>query len=141
MPQEWEDRIANGQCPVCIKDKSIWNRRKDWTCCSTDCSTAYNKKVIYGWTQLREEVFTRDNNVCVKCGKTGGKMGMYQQNDKGLVADHIIPIAIGGKQWDINNIQTLCIDCDKIKTKQDQANIGKARRIEKKMVHGQTNIF
>lgn len=138
MSKEWQDRINNSCCPVCGKPKRDWTRRVDWTCCSTDCTTTYSKEVIYGWSQLKEKVFKRDNHVCVKCGKTGGKMGKYQNNDKGLVADHIIPIAIGGEQWNIDNIQSLCIDCDKIKTKQDQADIGKARRNEKLVAKGQT---
>ena len=51
--------------------------------------------------------------------------------------DHIIPIALGGEQWDIDNVQTLCIDCDKIKTKKDQADIGRLRRKEKLESKGQ----
>jgi len=138
MPKEWEVRIKNSCCPVCNKHKRDWNRRADWTCCCTDCTEKYSKTVIYGWSQLKLKVFERDNHVCVKCGKTGGKMGKWQNNDKGLVADHIIPIALGGEQWDINNIQSLCIDCDKIKTKQDQADIGRLRRKEKLESKGQS---
>lgn len=55
----------------------------------------------------RRKVFKRDNYTCVKCQKKGLK----------IVADHI-------KRWNeypelrfkINNGQTLCLECNKIKT-------------------------
>lgn len=45
-----------------------------------------------------------------------------------LIGDHIKPIAIGGEQWELDNVQTLCIECDKVKTKQDQGDIAEFRR-------------
>ena len=33
------------------------------------------------------------------------------------VVDHIQAIALGGAEWDINNLQTLCIACNKHKTR------------------------
>jgi len=45
-----------------------------------------------------------------------------------LIGDHIIPIALGGDEWDLNNIQTLCIPCNKIKTSDDLTQISKARK-------------
>lgn len=47
-----------------------------------------------------------------------------------MIADHIIPIALGGDEWDINNIQTLCIKCNKKKTARDMADIAKLRSVE-----------
>lgn len=55
-----------------------------------------------------------------------------------LIADHILAIALGGDEWDINNIQTLCPDCNKIKTAKDAGKIAKLRDIEKKQSNGQT---
>jgi len=46
-----------------------------------------------------------------------------------FVADHILPIALGGDEWDLNNLQTLCIFCNKVKTKGDSHEIAKARRV------------
>lgn len=139
MSKEWEERIRNSKCPVCGKHKDFWSRRKDWTCCSTNCTDEYQREVIYGWGQLREKVFMRDNYLCVKCKKKGNPNDVvgFQNNDKGLVADHIIPIALGGEQWNINNIQTLCINCDKSKTKIDHKNIGVLRKKEKLQSKGQ----
>ena len=48
-----------------------------------------------------------------------------------LIADHIIPIALGGDEWDMLNIQTLCNKCNNLKTKQDAKDIAALRRKEK----------
>jgi len=39
--------------------------------------------------------------------------------------DHIKPIAIDGEMWDMDNLQTLCIECHKNKTKEDMHIIRK----------------
>ena len=49
-------------------------------------------------------------------------------NGKYLRADHIVPIALGGKEWDINNLQTLCKKCHKKKTEEDIKEICKVRK-------------
>ncbi len=84
-------------------------------------------RVFTNWASLRNKVLRRDHNKCVKCG-TKEKFEFGTIN---LIADHIIPIALGGDEWDINNIQTLCSDCNKIKTKQDHKDIAKGRRKER----------
>lgn len=43
------------------------------------------------------------------------------------VVDHIHPIALGGDEWDINNLQTLCQECNKPKTKIDAGKIARLR--------------
>jgi len=48
-----------------------------------------------------------------------------------FVADHIIPIALGGSEFDLNNVQLLCEVCDKKKTKRDQGKIARKRRLIK----------
>ncbi len=129
-------RIKNDQCPSCGKPKADWTRRTDWMCCSTDCTSKFESFcIIRSWEQLRYKVFERDNHTCVKCGKER-KADYYGYIS--LVADHIIPIAVGGELWDIDNIQTLCVDCNKIKTKNDMADIAALRRKEKLEGRGQT---
>lgn len=118
---------------MCGLLKSEWKRRTDWRCCSTDCTTKLEKKTVF-WQNLRKEVFVRDKWSCVKCGYKPTKQ-TYEckiiPDDSALIGDHIIPIALGGNEWDKDNIQTLCLKCDKIKTKKDQGDIAKQRRIEK----------
>lgn len=61
-------------------------------------------------------------------------------DDSRLVGDHIIPIALGGDEWDIKNVQTLCEDCNKIKTKEDAGKIAAARRVIKTLKGGQMQL-
>lgn len=49
---------------------------------------------------LRNAIFTRDGNKCLKCGS--------QTN---LTLDHIIPFSQGGKTEE-SNLQTLCRSCN-----------------------------
>lgn len=159
------ERIEKGCCPSCGKPKSEWKRRKDWRCCSAKCTDEYWGKYVEvnGWQDLRKQCFKRDNFTCKMCGKQPTTETMYPDfkehliksqrpydqygstiytivDTSKLIADHIVPIAVGGEQWDIENIQTLCEDCNKIKTRGDMGVIAEARRIEKKLVHGQKTL-
>lgn len=107
------------------------------------------------WSVLRKKVLERDNYVCVKCGddrkevevklirrrciniremvdhkenKFRYEKAEYVENRNNLIADHIKPIALGGDEWNINNIQTLCLKCNKIKTSNDLKEIAKQRK-------------
>lgn len=156
VSKEAQERINNNQCPNCGKPKSEWIRRKDWRCCSEDCTNKYNKDmVIFGWPDIRTKVFRRDKYTCQTCKKfiEATNSEVVQLNGEWIcqiktlpredehyeyyashnfVADHIKPIALGGDEWDMNNIQTLCLECNKIKTKKDSQDIAKLRSIIKK---------
>ena len=60
------------------------------------------------WNLFKEEILSRDKKTCVKCG-----------SKEDLQVDHIKAIVNGGDMWNKNNLQTLCIDCHKKKTKED----------------------
>lgn len=60
---------------------------------------------------FRSAVFSRDNYTCQVCGAT---FSGHQ-----LSADHIVPIYVGGNEWDLANLQTLCRGCHSIKTRED----------------------
>jgi 5-methylcytosine-specific restriction endonuclease McrA len=126
--------------------------------------------IVKSWQDLREKTFKRDNNKCVKCGKTTEKeiivhdftskeylewkhtVLRYENKTLGsqqyeiaivvgtMIADHIIPIALGGEEWDIDNLQTLCPACNKIKTSADLTNIAEERKREKNLAMGQTTL-
>lgn len=76
------------------------------------------------WATIRHMVIKRDDFTCVKCGAI--------ELSHNLVGDHIIPIALGGNEFDINNVQTLCKRCDKIKTAQDRKDIAEFKRKNRK---------
>jgi 5-methylcytosine-specific restriction endonuclease McrA len=170
-------RITENKCPVCDKPKNEWGnkRRKDWACCSPECTTQFeNYCIIRSWPQLRSKCLERDSYTCKHCGKQpreeyscGGHNNWSKEevinyikqftdsyalvteepNEKityadpsKLIADHITPIALNGEEWDINNLQTLCLNCNKKKTAQDAKEIAKARSIEKKKPKGQQTL-
>ncbi len=130
-------RIKEGQCPNCGKDKREWGRRVDWRCCSVECTKNYYKEheKAYSWQEFRLMIFKRDDSTCHMCGKRfvtfGIKLPEVPDESK-LIADHILPIELGGGMWEKSNIQTLCIECNKVKTKEDMAHIAVHRRRQKK---------
>jgi 5-methylcytosine-specific restriction endonuclease McrA len=63
--------------------------------------------------------------ICKNC------FGEIVPDNSKLIGDHIIPIAIGGEEYDLENVQTLCIKCNKIKTKEDIKKIALYRRQDK----------
>jgi len=119
--KKYDDKTDGIHCVMC--DKKLEGRKRKF--CSWDCEYDYHA-IKYKWksqAQNRREIFKRDNNTCKICNK--------QFTDEQLIADHIIPIALGGEEFELDNLQTLCIDCNKIKTKQDNFKIVQKRREEK----------
>lgn len=138
-----EQRIREQACPNCGLPKSEWKRRTDWRCCSKECTGNFWKDhvEILDWSVIRSMVFKRDNYVCAICHKRfviSESEDFLMGDTAKLVGDHIVPIAVGGSEFDMDNVQTLCIDCNKIKTAQDMKVIAKYRRKEKILEKNQT---
>ena len=55
---------------------------------------------------IRWKILKKDNYTCVKCGQSPAR-----NNDIELEIDHILPVAKGGTN-DIENLQTLCSNCN-----------------------------
>lgn len=123
-------------CPACGLSRSEFKRRKDWTCCSTKCSEEY-QKCFRIWQYWKEKAFERDKYSCVKCGEKPIKKDYDKDvpDTSRLIADHIIPIAIGGEEYELENVQTLCIKCNKIKTKEDMKTIALYRKRNKSQLN------
>ena len=129
--QKWLDTSC---CPICGLPEEKWNRRTDWRCCSTKCTKKFSEVVVFIWQYFKVKAFERDKYSCIKCGEKPTQKtyeGKIIPNPSELVADHIIPIAIGGEEYDLNNVQTLCIKCNKIKTKKDFKEIALYRKKHK----------
>lgn len=123
-------RLNRKQCPICGTPAL-----QNYQCCSKTCSSKWkNKKQEYGIqtaTELRRQILERDGYRCVKCGKQPVKTIITSRTHLGnattrkiidtdkLIADHIIPLALGGEQFNPENIQTLCSECNRQKTEQD----------------------
>jgi len=129
--------LKSNCCPICGLPKSEWKRRTDWRCCSKECTNKWCD-LTYVWQYFKFKAFKRDNYSCVKCGHKPMQRtyeGKMIPDSSKLIGDHIKPIALGGEEYDLDNVQTLCLKCDKIKTKQDQKDIAKQRRIEKRLIN------
>jgi 5-methylcytosine-specific restriction endonuclease McrA len=101
-------------CIICGKELPPKRRKY----CSIECWQNWYKGIDgrYNWQTTKWEAMQRDNQKCVKCGKDGE------------VVDHILPIALGGEEFDMKNLQTLCGDCNKDKTRNDIRAIAELRR-------------
>lgn len=120
---------VKGHCIIC--HAPLGKGRKKY--CTQECFENWFKqfKPPFLWNEIRRRVFRRDHHTCVQCHKRKKDMekiyGDYSVFAT-MIADHIIPIALGGEEFDEKNVQTLCHDCNKVKTKFDQQMIAKWRR-------------
>ena len=90
------------------------------------------------WMDFRWYVLDRDNGKCKHCGKTittKNEKGLWLSSNADFVCDHIIPLCKDGKDWwedpGMLNFQTLCVDCNKLKTKNDMATLVIDRKLTK----------
>jgi 5-methylcytosine-specific restriction endonuclease McrA len=109
---EWAKKyLDKGICPACMKNPI----RKGLRSCSPKCNERVYKYcvVIHDWNVLRYECFERDRHQCVMCPSSDN-----------LQADHIKPVRLNPElEWVLDNLQTLCKECHKLKTKQDIQDI------------------
>ena len=91
-----------GECRFCgqqiIRDGRR-NKRLNW---HPECADSY---LMQFSSHARERVHKRDRGKCASCGRRSRKWEH----------DHIIPLKDGGSHA-LDNIQTLCIPCHKLKT-------------------------
>jgi 5-methylcytosine-specific restriction enzyme A len=100
-----------------------------FTFCSDYCVNEWRLRTDPGY--LREQVLARDRGVCALCGidtraafaqirrsrgtarlKTLARWGLKKLTRNSLWdADHILPVAEGGGECDLENIRTLCLIC------------------------------
>jgi len=106
---EWSKKYrVKGICPACKKNKI----RLGLKTCSPTCNIKYYNQccIIHDWSYLKSQALKRDNYKCVLC----------QNTKTSLEVDHIRPVALFPElQWELSNLQTLCIDCHKNKTAMD----------------------
>jgi|TARA_B100001094_G_C18134657_1_gene774318 hypothetical protein len=110
-----------GICRWCGKkiiENKKHNTRKTW---HQDCATEY--MIIYHSGEARKHIWKRDKGKCNNCGE--------QCTRRGWDLDHVKPLmeqkGIKGNKLDwsyykLQNMQTLCKPCHKIKTKKDIKN-------------------
>jgi len=148
MPGGWVDRRntprgpnGRGFCRWCALE--VPARR--FTFCSEYCVHEWKLRSQAGY--LREQIFKRDHGRCAHCAidtieehrklkRARGASrvalmqhwGMKTRMRKSLWdADHILPVAEGGGECDLDNIRTLCLRCHRSVTMQLRERIRRAK--------------
>ena len=136
--ERWLDirKIKNStSCYFCNKKIPMWSDFNPF--CSPKCTDEYHIRSSLKF--LREKTLKRDKGICKHCGINCIKAEklihiLKKENDEMSIesllkfwqfdghrsyweADHIDPVFKGGGQCGLENIQTLCIKCHKIKSK------------------------
>ena len=90
----------------CSSCGAVFNNLKFELCpyCGNKLDVRYGRQPIP--RQLRHKVFKRDGYRCRECGAS--------KDETSLEIDHIVPVARGGTN-DINNLQTLSRECNRMK--------------------------
>jgi 5-methylcytosine-specific restriction enzyme A len=107
------------------------------TFCSEFCVHQWKLRSDPGY--LREQVFLRDRGLCAACGtdtlaamrrlkrsrgtartEALANWGLRSVSQRRTLwdADHILPVAEGGGQCDLDNLRTLCLPCHREATAQ-----------------------
>lgn len=108
---------GNGKYCACGCGKKLTGKQKRWA--SQECNDRTYKKIAIlkgNNSVIREELFKRDKGFCYNCG-------VFDENWE---ADHIHPVFLGGGGCDLDNYQTLCLECHKEKTKNQMLSHRKA---------------
>jgi 5-methylcytosine-specific restriction enzyme A len=117
-----------------------------FTFCSDYCVHEWRLRTDPGY--LREQVFLRDKGVCAVCQVDTVKAlnalrrsraskrsellehwGLKQMIRRTLWdADHVLPVAEGGGECDLENIRTLCLRCHRLSTQELRTRLLLRRR-------------
>ncbi len=144
----WVDRKSvprgpngRGLCRWC----SLEVPPRRYTFCSPYC--VHEWKLRSQPAYLREQVLLRDKGICCKCGvdtlaearrmryargrrraEMLARWGLKARTRKSLWdADHVVPVAEGGGECDLDNIRTLCLACHRAATMELRARLRRAR--------------
>ena len=72
------------------------------TFCGQRCVRDFKMKT--DWQRVRRVIYERDGGICMKCGKNVDRKNFH--------VDHIVPISAGGDEWDLNNLELSCPECN-----------------------------
>ncbi len=126
---------ANG-LPLCRWCELEIAARRRRTFCSDFCVHQWRLRSDPGY--LREQVFLRDKGVCAVCTADTVAVWAALKRSRGVAraeglrlygmaditarrslweADHILPVAEGGGECDLDNLRTLCLLCHREETR------------------------
>ena len=108
-------RDAEGRnlCRMCGK-RTPDNR---YTFCSPRCLRDFFMRT--DWSRVRNVVYLRDGGICMKCGRRVSRDSFH--------VDHIVPLAKGGDEWDLDNLELSCPECNLKKGTGEEAEPDTAR--------------
>jgi hypothetical protein len=96
--------------------------------CNKKCRRAFRTKYKYitnSWASTRWKALRRDRFLCVPCLKEGRRTWSRE-------VDHIVEIADGGPEFDVDNTQTICKWHHKIKTAENRRLRAQNKRLQKR---------
>ena len=64
------------------------------------------------WQRVRTVIYARDGGICMKCGRH------VRKND--FHVDHLKPIAAGGDEWALDNLELSCPQCNLQKGRKEE---------------------
>lgn len=94
---------ANARCVEC--GAPLASHRTPY--CSRRCRWKFHGH--YFWDSARSYTMLRDRYTCRLCGR--------RKRARELDVDHIVEIALGGAALEYSNLQTVCRDCHRAKTR------------------------
>jgi 5-methylcytosine-specific restriction endonuclease McrA len=124
-PEE-KERLSRDACPHCGRERSHFSPGHEHTlCCQASCTLEYYFKGRSTIAAMRWLVRDEQGGKCAWCKREVREPGTIEcvVNPHPYILDHIRPIAMGGDQWARDNLQVLCVRCNRVKTARDMGKI------------------
>ena len=93
------DEKGRHLCRVC--GKVLKGRKTSF--CDKRCLRDFFMKT--DWQRVRRVIYERDGGECMICGE-------HIKRGKAYHVDHIMPISKGGAEFDLENLQLACPECN-----------------------------
>jgi 5-methylcytosine-specific restriction endonuclease McrA len=133
-PEE-KGRLSRRACPHCGCERVNFNfGNRNALCCQPSCSAEYWSRQRPTIAEMRRLVYDEQGGKCAHCKKELHEFNATEclHIVHHYVLDHIRPIAMQGDQWARDNLQVLCIRCNRIKTARDMGAIARWKRYHRR---------
>ena len=143
LTPEEKERLSRRACPYCGRERADFRPGNENTlCCQPSCSIEYWGRERPTISEMRRIVRLEQEGKCARCRQEVHESSSPEGPSARLlyVLDHIRPIAMGGDQWAMDNLQVLCGRCNRIKTARDMGRIARWKRYHcRGVVHPECN--